>query len=131
MNLHLHTGFEYKNDSVLVVDKWGYYHCNTSNRISVSNDGNTVINLDTPGPIYFISGDPDHCKNGQRLVVEVMTLHPISQSPPSIASPPQPYWAVSPAPSPQSSSGVSVSVTLISVLMALSANVVALVLDAP
>uniref|UniRef100_A0A5B7CDQ7 Phytocyanin domain-containing protein n=1 Tax=Davidia involucrata TaxID=16924 RepID=A0A5B7CDQ7_DAVIN len=110
--------FEYKNDSVLVVDKWGYYHCNTSNPISAFNDGNSVLNLDRPGPIYFISGTPDHCKNGQRLVVDVM--HPISQTPPSIATPPLPYLAVSPSPSPLSSAGVvSVSVALISVLIAL------------
>ncbi|CAL9009977.1 unnamed protein product [Prunus brigantina] len=25
------TAFTYKNDSVLEVDKWDYYHCNTSN----------------------------------------------------------------------------------------------------
>lgn len=42
--------FEYKEDSVLVVDKFGYYHCNTSNPISAFNDGKTVINLDRPGP---------------------------------------------------------------------------------
>ncbi|KAG8388357.1 hypothetical protein BUALT_Bualt02G0117400 [Buddleja alternifolia] len=74
--------FEYKNDSVEVVAKWGYYHCDSSRPISVYKDGNTVINLDKPGPIYFISADPDHCKNGQRLMVEVMTLHSITHSPP-------------------------------------------------
>ncbi|KAG8379988.1 hypothetical protein BUALT_Bualt07G0146900 [Buddleja alternifolia] len=85
--------FEYKNDTVLVVDKWGYYHCDSSHPISVFKDENTVIKLDRPGPIYFVSGEPDHCKNGQRLMVEVITLHPISKSPPSLA------------PSPSSSAG--------------------------
>ncbi|KAL7201409.1 hypothetical protein ACSBR1_033162 [Camellia fascicularis] len=66
--------FEYKNDSVLVVDKWGYFHCNMSNPISTFNNGNNiVVSLDKPGPMYFVSGDPDHCKNGQRLVIQVMT----------------------------------------------------------
>ncbi|KAI8013616.1 Early nodulin-like protein 2 [Camellia lanceoleosa] len=66
--------FEYKNDSVLVVDKCGYFHCNISNPISIFNNGNnTVVSLDKPGPMYFVSGDPDHCKNGQRLVIQVMT----------------------------------------------------------
>ncbi|XP_059644571.1 early nodulin-like protein 7 [Cornus florida] len=124
--------FEYKNDSVLVVDKWGYYHCNTSNPISAFNDGNnSIVNLHNPGPMYFISGDPDHCKNGQRLLVDVMTLHPISHTPPSIASPPQPFPATSPSPSPLSSAGVSVSVPPISVLLALVAHIVALVWCAP
>ncbi|KAI3455469.1 hypothetical protein Pfo_012132 [Paulownia fortunei] len=89
--------FEYKNDTVLVVDKWGYYHCNSSHPISVFNDGNTVVNLERPGPFYFVSADPDHCKNGQRLMVEVITLHP--------RSPPQPFMDASPSPSPFSGAG--------------------------
>ncbi|KAH7859487.1 hypothetical protein Vadar_001760 [Vaccinium darrowii] len=64
----------YRNDSVLVVDKFGHYHCNTSNPTYTFNHGNTTVNLDKPGPIYFISGDPNHCKNGQRLVIEVSSL---------------------------------------------------------
>ncbi|KAK9231944.1 hypothetical protein WN943_022185 [Citrus x changshan-huyou] len=108
--------FEYKNDSVLEVDKWGYYHCNSSNATVAFNNGKSVFKLDRPGPFYFISGTPDHCKNGQRLLVEVMGLHPISQSPPAIAVPPDSYLAPGPLPS----SGSLVSVTLLySVLMSL------------
>ncbi|KAK4427952.1 Mavicyanin [Sesamum alatum] len=73
--------FEYKNDTVQVVDKWGYYHCNSSHPISVFHDGNTVIKLQQPGLVYFVSADPDHCKNGQKLTVEVTPLHQNSQSP--------------------------------------------------
>ncbi|KAL2516223.1 early nodulin-like protein 7 [Forsythia ovata] len=73
--------FEYKNDSVVVVDKWGYYHCNASHPISVYNTGNTIINLERPGPMYFVSGDHDHCKNGQRLLVEVNRVHQESPAP--------------------------------------------------
>ncbi|KAL2524763.1 early nodulin-like protein 7 [Abeliophyllum distichum] len=73
--------FEYKNDSVAVVDKWGYYHCNASHPISVYNTGNTIINLERPGPMYFVSGDHDHCKNGQRLLVEVNRVHQESPAP--------------------------------------------------
>ncbi|XP_057773115.1 early nodulin-like protein 17 [Salvia miltiorrhiza] len=79
--------FVYKNDSVMVVEKFGYYHCNSTNPASVFKDGNTVINLERPGPAYFASGDPDHCKNGQRLMVEVVTLHPVSRSSPPAPSP--------------------------------------------
>ncbi|XWS18960.1 hypothetical protein CRYUN_Cryun32bG0089800 [Craigia yunnanensis] len=81
--------FEYQNDSVLVVEKWDYYHCNTNKPISSFNDGKTVINLDRPGPFYFISGAPDHCKSGQKLLIRVMSLHQRAESPPSIANPPE------------------------------------------
>ncbi|KAF8025621.1 hypothetical protein BT93_F2457 [Corymbia citriodora subsp. variegata] len=80
--------FEYKNDSVLVVDKWSYYHCNTSNPVAAFNNGNSTFTLDKPGFFYFISGATNHCKNGQRLIVDVMSPHRIS-TPPSIANPPQ------------------------------------------
>lgn len=121
-------GFVYKNDSVMAVEKYGYYHCNSSNPTSVFKDGNTVINLERPGPAYFVSGDPDHCKKGQRLMVEVITLHPGSRSPP----PPE---AESPAPSPSPSGGGSLSVVVPQLLLfyllvvAASVHVCVLVLD--
>ncbi|GER50044.1 early nodulin-like protein 7 [Striga asiatica] len=91
--LRFHVGdslhFKYKNDTVAVVDKWGYYHCNSSHAVTVFKNGNTVIELKRPGPVYFISSDPNHCKNGQRLMVEVMALH-------------SDYRDVSPATSPYS-----------------------------
>ncbi|BBG98933.1 hypothetical protein Prudu_008460 [Prunus dulcis] len=89
--------FTYKNDSVLEVDKWDYYHCNTSNPI--------------------IAGAPDHCKNGQRIFIEVMDPRPISQSPPPGAVPPEPYLSDSPAPSP--SLGVAIAVAPCALFMAL------------
>ncbi|KAF5202105.1 Early nodulin-like protein [Thalictrum thalictroides] len=121
--------FEYRNDSVLMVNKGGYYHCNTTNPISTSNDGKTVIKLEKPGPAYFISGTPEHCKKGQRLLIDVMTHpHPPSPpSPPSIAVPPQPFFPVSPAPSPNQSSGISVSVAWVSVLVVLTTTILKLV----
>ncbi|EYU21493.1 hypothetical protein ABFS82_09G107300 [Erythranthe guttata] len=86
--MRFHVGdslrFVYKNDSVVVVDKWGYYHCNSTHPISVFDDGNTVFNLGRPGPAYFVSSDPVRCKNGQRLNVEVISLmhdDPISRTP--------------------------------------------------
>ncbi|GFQ00231.1 early nodulin-like protein 1 [Phtheirospermum japonicum] len=79
--------FEYKKDTVVVVDKWGYYHCNSSHAVTVFKNGNTVINMERPGPVFFISANPDHCRSGQRLTVEVMSPHQISQD-------------ASPAPSP-------------------------------
>ncbi|CAI9114190.1 OLC1v1014850C1 [Oldenlandia corymbosa var. corymbosa] len=107
--------FVYVNDSVVKVDKYGYYHCNVSGpEETVYTDGNnTLITLDKPGPVYFVSGYYDHCSAGQRLYVEVLPLPSSgSSSPPppppppsSTASPPEYYWGMSPAPSPLSNSG--------------------------
>ncbi|XWS11969.1 hypothetical protein CRYUN_Cryun37aG0050400 [Craigia yunnanensis] len=116
--------FEYQNDSVLVVEKWDYYHCNTNKPISSFNNGKTVFNLDRPGLFYFISGAPDHCKRGQKLLIQVMSLHPRAESPPSIANPPE----VGLAPGPHPSSGLVVTMTLSSVFVALIVTVVTLVL---
>ncbi|XP_027167871.1 mavicyanin-like [Coffea eugenioides] len=122
--------FEYTNDSVVVVDKWGFYHCNTSSPITAYTDGNnTLITLDAPGPMYFISGDHHHCKEGQRLLIDVFPLHPRSHSPPAIARPPQSFPGISPAPSPLSNSGPTISsadgvasISVVSVLVAFVAT---------
>ncbi|KAK6264121.1 hypothetical protein SCA6_019555 [Theobroma cacao] len=110
--------FEYQNDSVLVVEKWDYFHCNTNKPISSFNDGKTVINLDRPGLFYFLSGAVDHCKKGQKLLIRVMGLHQRAESPPS---------GVDIAPGPHPSSGLVVTVTLSSVFVALTVTVVTLV----
>ncbi|XP_073110731.1 early nodulin-like protein 17 [Elaeis guineensis] len=86
--------FEYKNDSVAKVDKRGYYHCNETSHGSMFKDGHTVFLLDKSGFYYFVSGDLDHCRKGQRLMIEVKD----QQLPPSIAAPsvsPRPSAAVS------------------------------------
>ncbi|XP_068642139.1 early nodulin-like protein 7 [Aristolochia californica] len=100
--------FRYTNDSVLLVDKRGYYHCNTTNPIATFNDGETVINLDRSGLLYFISSFIDHCNNGQRLIVDVLTPH-LQYSPPQPASPTQ---------SPMPSSAASISVSILAIFMA-------------
>ncbi|KAJ4829858.1 hypothetical protein Tsubulata_049006, partial [Turnera subulata] len=108
--------FQYNNDSVVEVDKWGYQHCNASQPIAGFDNGNTVVQLDRPGPFFFISGTPHHCRRGQRLLVEVMGAHHHGpHTPPSIASPPD----SSPAPTHHRSSGVSTSVEFSSVVLAI------------
>ncbi|GMI93782.1 hypothetical protein HRI_003047500 [Hibiscus trionum] len=102
--------FEYENDSVLVVEKWDFYHCNTNKPISSFDDGKTVIDLDRSGIFYFISGAIDHFIKGQKLLVQVMSLH-----------------QGLPAPVPHRSSGLVVTVTLSSVLVALIVTFVILV----
>lgn len=91
--------FVYNNDSVITVEKLDYEQCDARDPISESNDGKSVINLDRSGMFYFISGNYDHCINGQKMIVDVMSPHPIispSLSPASdnISPPPQ----VGPAP---------------------------------
>ncbi|KAE9588071.1 hypothetical protein Lal_00002899 [Lupinus albus] len=101
--------FEYKNDSVLTVEKMDYVNCDTSNPISEFDNGNSIVNLDRPGAFFFISGNEDHCINGQKFVVEVMSPHQIpksSSSPspsPSISLPPEGSSEMSPSPSPYAS----------------------------
>ncbi|KGN45598.1 mavicyanin [Cucumis sativus] len=86
--------FEYKNDSVLMVEKWDYYHCNSSDPILGFNNGKGVIKLNRAGAFYFISGFSDHCRNGQRLLVRVMLPHDLI-----VASPPQSTADDAPSPS--------------------------------
>ncbi|KAK9923436.1 hypothetical protein M0R45_031855 [Rubus argutus] len=133
-NNRFHVGdslyFNYKNDSVLEVDKWGYYHCNITNPIIAFDNGKSIMKLDRSGPFYFISGVPDHCKNGQRLWVQVMDPHPISQTPPSIADPPEPYLAAD-SPAPSSSLGVAISNTPCSIVIAVLVTILASVCSSP
>ncbi|RRT49426.1 hypothetical protein B296_00050427, partial [Ensete ventricosum] len=91
--------FDYKNDSVVRVSKRGYYHCNETGGGSASKDGSTVFLLDQPGFYYFVSGNVDHCKRGQRVMIEALD----AQRPPPAAS--------GPAPSPLPSSAVSWTTT--------------------
>ncbi|KAI3727250.1 hypothetical protein L1987_67062 [Smallanthus sonchifolius] len=97
--------FRYSTGSVVLVDKWGFYHCDSSHPISYFNDGNTLVNLDKVGAVYFISGNMDRCNKGQRMIVNVKNVRRFS---PSTADPPYyPYYAISPSPSLVSGSGVS------------------------
>ncbi|OIW15876.1 hypothetical protein TanjilG_04411 [Lupinus angustifolius] len=99
--------FEYQNDSVLTVEKMDYINCDTSNPITEYNNGNSIVNLGRPGAFFFISGNEDHCINGQKLVVEVMSPHQIPKSSPSpspsISLPPEGSSEMAPSPSPYAS----------------------------
>ncbi|KAL3008137.1 hypothetical protein AAZX31_07G015400 [Glycine max] len=108
------TVFVYQNDSVMSVEKWNYFHCDSNSPIDIFDDGNSTVILEGPGVFYFISGTKDHCQNSEKLIVEVMSPHSIPNSPP-----PQAQGFSSLPPSPSHSSGVSVSILLGSVFMAL------------
>ncbi|KAK7294243.1 hypothetical protein RJT34_17130 [Clitoria ternatea] len=119
--------FEYQNDSVLTVEKWEYFHCDTNNPIDTLENGNSTVILDSPGAFYFISGIADHCHNGQKLIVDVMSPHSIPHSPPSISLPPQGFSASPPSHSHASSA----TMLLASLFMALSTIFVIVLLLAP
>ncbi|XP_072966049.1 early nodulin-like protein 7 [Typha angustifolia] len=91
--------FTYQNDSVVRVDKRGYYHCNESVHGTTFKDGNTLVVLDRPGFYYYVSGYIDHCKKGQRLMIEVIVDR---RTPPAISAP-------SPAPMPSEAASWTVS----------------------
>ncbi|KAL8166216.1 hypothetical protein V2J09_007715 [Rumex salicifolius] len=67
--------FKYKEgeDSVLEVKKDDYYNCNTSNWVLKNENGSSVFKLDRSGPFFFISGVKEHCDNGQKLLLIVLS----------------------------------------------------------
>ncbi|CAL9165992.1 unnamed protein product [Musa hybrid cultivar] len=98
--------FKYKKgeDSVLEVSKQDYDACDVSKPIRKLDGGDSVFNFDRSGPFYFISGAPENCQQGQKLVVVVMAVRncpPISSppSPPPTSNTPP---ASSPSPAPVS-----------------------------
>uniref|UniRef100_A0A0E0PZ30 Phytocyanin domain-containing protein n=1 Tax=Oryza rufipogon TaxID=4529 RepID=A0A0E0PZ30_ORYRU len=101
--------FVYKNDSVVKVDKFGYYHCNAT--AAAANDGSVLFLLDTPGFAYFSSADADHCKKGQRLMINVDSAPSPAPTPAAspIAKPPAAVTAATPPPPPPPSSSPSPS----------------------
>ncbi|XP_065046300.1 early nodulin-like protein 3 [Musa acuminata AAA Group] len=103
--------FRYKkgSDSVLVVTKQDYDQCDVSKPIQKLDGGDSVFKIDRSGPLYFISGAPGKCSQGQKLVVVVMAVRqpPSEPSVPSPASPP--HIPPSPSPTPAASPSPSAS----------------------
>jgi len=86
--------FKYKEDSVMVVTEADYDNCRASHPIFFSNNGDTAVALDHPGPVYFISGESGHCERGQRMVVQIVGP---GTPPPAPPSPQAPTGAATPA----------------------------------
>nr|GEX52638.1 putative cupredoxin [Tanacetum cinerariifolium] len=72
-------------DSVVMVEKWGFFHCDASQPIVYYNTGDTVVNLDKVGVFYFISGSEERCNKGQKMILNVTASR---YHPPTIASAP-------------------------------------------
>lgn len=49
-----------------------YEACNVSNPINVYTEGLHTIPLESEGMRYFVSSEPENCKNGLKLHVEVL-----------------------------------------------------------
>ncbi|KAG6793827.1 hypothetical protein POTOM_003051 [Populus tomentosa] len=84
------------SDSVLLVTKDDYNSCKTKKPLKTMGSGSSVFQLDKSGPYFFISGNEDNCRKGQKLTVVVLSGKP-KQAPTPVSQPP----AMSPkAPSP-------------------------------
>ncbi|KAF3451806.1 hypothetical protein FNV43_RR07902 [Rhamnella rubrinervis] len=59
-----------------VSSKKEYEACDVSNPIRMYTDGLDKIQLDTEGLRYFASSDPESCKNGLKLHVDVVPFQP-------------------------------------------------------
>ncbi|XP_037489866.1 mavicyanin-like [Triticum dicoccoides] len=82
--------FKYKADSVMEVTQEEYDKCGSTHPIFFSNNGDTEVRLDRPGPFYFVSGVTGHCERGQKMVVKVIGQNeppPAPPAPPSDAAP--------------------------------------------
>ncbi|XP_044972393.1 early nodulin-like protein 1 [Hordeum vulgare subsp. vulgare] len=113
MNNRFHVGdqlyFKYENDSVLLVTREEFDACNATEPLSRFADGSTTVRLDRPGFFCFISGEPGHCEEGQRLIVRVM-VHPAEPAPspgPTAYAPGQGGDGSASGSSPGGSSGVA------------------------
>lgn len=69
-------GFKLKqgNDSVLQVTKENYNQCNTNNPIKSLTKIESELKFERSGPHYFISGNEEFCKKGQKLIIVVHCL---------------------------------------------------------
>lgn len=86
----LHLDFRYKkgSDSVLVVTKEDYDPCNVNNPVQKMDNGDSTFQFNNPGPYFFISGNAENCKKGQKMIVLVMSVRQNLPKPPNLAAPP-------------------------------------------
>nr|GMD31902.1 early nodulin-like protein 1 [Ipomoea batatas] len=77
--------FEYEKgkDSVLVVRKRAYHHCNKTSPIHNMTDGFSTLKFTRNGHFYFISGYAQNCLNGQKLRLVVMSPNHRPSIPPT------------------------------------------------
>lgn len=100
--------YDGKTDSVVEVNYDGYKKCNAQKPYALRsfNDGDTKIQLQGPGPFYFISGNTDNCEKGEKLeillVKEHRDHHETHISPSPAPAPSTTTTTQAPAPAPAS-----------------------------
>ncbi|KFK29635.1 hypothetical protein AALP_AA7G159300 [Arabis alpina] len=65
--------YDMKVDSVLQVTKEDYDSCNTAKPLKAYNDGDTKVELDKSGHYFFISGAPNNCAKGEKIILVVLS----------------------------------------------------------
>ncbi|CAI8610197.1 unnamed protein product [Vicia faba] len=78
--------FKYDKDSVMMVSEEEYEKCKSDRPLFFENNGNTVYKFERPGMFYFISGVSGHCTRGQKMVIKVLDIEPITASSPQSAN---------------------------------------------
>lgn len=102
------------------MKKEDYDSCNINHPKQKMDDGDSSFKLCHSGLYFFISGNVDHCKQGQKLIVLVMAVRH-RNPPPTVVAVPSPVSGLSPplihksaldapAPSPSKASSVSFGV---------------------
>lgn len=90
---------------MLVVKKEDYDSCNTKNPRHTLNGGDSKFKFHRSGPFYFISGNVENCKQGQKLIVVVLSLEHRKHYSPAVAPSPVTHSPAT-APSPTHSAPV-------------------------
>lgn len=88
-----------------------YASCNTKSPIASLTNGDSLFILDRSGPLFFISGNPDKCNDGQKMIVVVLAQRdkaPTPQPPPHSPAPaPPPHPGTTPPPAVPSPAAAS------------------------
>lgn len=66
------VGFEYKEDSVLLVTKEEHEKCVSQTPMFYSDNGDTSFKINRSGFFYFISGSSGHCERGLKMIIKVL-----------------------------------------------------------
>ncbi|KAJ7546308.1 hypothetical protein O6H91_08G034900 [Diphasiastrum complanatum] len=94
--------FNYKAEpnSVVQVNREHFDACNATDYIASYGNGRTVVELNTTGPYWFISGVNNNCNQGQKFGITVFekTIPPASGPAPSPSAGSPPHFAGAPTP---------------------------------
>ncbi|KAL6880593.1 hypothetical protein ACP4OV_012158 [Aristida adscensionis] len=109
------------NHTVHAVTKEDFAACNLQgNPLGQWNSGNDRVMLDTPGRKWFICSVPYHCKNGMKLVLDVVGAPmPMPMPVPAPAPTPESPPAAPPSAAPAGHGGISLAIAVAMVVAAL------------